>query len=458
MGRATDYLSVAQFDLLRWVADGCQDGVYAGSSHRVSARALHNRGYLCVSGSGATWAAVITDEGTRRLQGEAKRIEAERERARKEEQARAEREREQQQLRDRAAQLLHDVIEAGGRLALGADAAAEDVRRMQNSLAESGQLPEGQRLAQEPTRMDPVLGVTVYLEPDFAVLTAKRSFDVPRQLRDPHPAVAEFQSKKALVSKTQIGRAARFLQALISAVTEVGWKVPDKPRGMSRGRGEPIPDLLLRLPSRELVVTIRELDERGRRQPAYLTETDYYSRTERTTANKHFQASGNLAVTIAKTWEDHTVLSIRDTVSSSIEDQLPTLIRTLEVAEAEADWSLKEESRRTEIRQARWEEVKAEAFIKLTYERNAELLRNQLQRREAADTMRAYAAEVEAQAEHLDDPAAEEAKKWSEWIRQHAARTDPVNGPLRLLRVTSASRQDLEPHMSGWSAYGPYRS
>lgn len=60
--------------------------------------------------------------------------------------------------------------------------------------------------------MDPFLGVTVYLEPDFEASTAMRSFDIPRQLRNPHPAVVEFQSKKALVSKAEISRAARFLQ------------------------------------------------------------------------------------------------------------------------------------------------------------------------------------------------------------------------------------------------------
>lgn len=225
MGRATTHLSVAQFDLLRWVAAGCQDGVYDGSAHRVSARALHNRGLLGVTGSGTTWTARITADGTRRLNEEATRIEAERERVRREEQAKATRVQEQHQLRDRATQLLHDVITAGGRLDLGPDADPEDIRRMQNSLAGSGHLPKGQRLAQEPTRMDPVLGVTVYLEPDYEALIVMRSFDVPRQLRDPHQAVAEFQNKKALVSKAQVRRAARFLQALVSAATEIGWKM-----------------------------------------------------------------------------------------------------------------------------------------------------------------------------------------------------------------------------------------
>lgn len=156
MGRATNHLTVPQFDLLKWVAGGCKDGTYEGTSHRVSARSLHNRGFLRISGSGKTWAAQITPDGTRRLDEEAHRIEAERERARQEEQARLEREREKQQLREKATTLLHDVIAAGGRLDLGPDVDPQEVQRMQSSLAQSGLLPQGQRVAQEPTRMDPV--------------------------------------------------------------------------------------------------------------------------------------------------------------------------------------------------------------------------------------------------------------------------------------------------------------
>lgn len=333
MGRSADYLSVAQFDLLQWVADGCKGGVYQGSSHRVSARALHNRGFIRVAGSGATWAAQITPDGTRRLQEEAKRIEAEREHLRRQEEARAAREREQQQLRDRAAELLQNVVAAGGRLDLGPDADSDDIRRMQSSLAQSGLLPEGQRLAQEPTRMDPVFGVTVYLEPDFATLTALRTFTVPGQLRDPHPAVVSFRDKKDLVSKAEVGRAARILQALATAATTVGWKATGRPPNEGYGRHQPDPDLILRLPSRDVVVSIRELDQRGRRVTAFITETDYYTRTTRTIANKNFEGSGKLEVKLSKKWEDETVLSIRDEPGAPIEDQLPTLIRTLEVAE-----------------------------------------------------------------------------------------------------------------------------
>jgi hypothetical protein len=457
MGRAVSHLTVAQFDLLRWVAEGCKDGVYEGTSRRVSARSLHNRGFLQVSGSGNTWGARITPDGNRRLVEEGKRVERERERVRLAEQVRLDREREQHQLRDRATKLLHDVVEAGGRLDLGANADPQDVRRMQGGLAQAGLLPEGQRLAQEPTRMDPILGVTVYLEPDFDALTSVRTFNVPRQLRDPHSAVAAFQGRKALVSKAQIGRAARFLQALVSAATETGWQVYSKAPNMSRGRGEPGPDLSLRLPSRELLVTIRELAQNGRRVQAYTTESDYYTRTERVVANRHFQASGRLEVTIRKAWEDQTVVSLEDTDRATLEEQLPTLIRKLEIGEAEAEWSREDEVRRSEIRKTRWEEVKQEAFTKLSYGRNADRLRDELERRHSAAMMRTYAEEVEAQSDQLADPDREEARKWAFWIREHADRTHHINGPLRLLRVTSASHDELQPYMDGWSTHGPYR-
>ncbi|MFV8316249.1 hypothetical protein [Mycobacterium sp. 23] len=457
MANAAPRLTVAQFDLLRWVSGGCKNGVYEGTSYRVSARSLHNRGLVRVTGKSATWNASITPEGTRMLEAEARRVEVERDRARREAETKAQKEREQAQLRERAVELLGRVIAAGGRLDVGTGVTADEVAKLCNNLRLSGALPVGQRLAHEPTRMDPVFGVTIYLEPDFAVLTSLRTFAVPGQLRNPHPAVAAFRDKKALVSKAEVGRAARFLQALVTASITVGWKVTGRPRNEGYGRNLPDPDLIVRLPSQELVVSIRELDERGRRVTAFVTETDYYTSTTRTIANRHFEPSAKLEVRLSKKWDDQTLLSIRDEPGSPIEDQLPTLIRALEIAEAESEWSRKEEQRRHAIREVRWEEAKKEAFVKVAYDRNAAQLGEQLDRRQAAAAMRMYADDIESRTEEVDDPARTEATEWAAWIRQHADHVDPLSGPLRLLRVTSASHDELGPHMNGWSTHGPYR-
>lgn len=457
MARSPDHLTVAQFDLLTWVSKGCPEGVYEGASHRVSARALHNRGLVRVSGRGASWTAVITPQGKQRLKDEAERAEAERERRRLEAEAEAERERERQRFRQHAIEVLDAVVAAGGRADLGATVTSQEMVRIEAFLAREGLLPAEQRLADEPTRMDPTLGVTAYLEPDFDALTQPRKLAVPRQLRDPHPAVVAFQEKRSLVSKAQLGRAARFLQAVVLSAVDLGWKVPKRVQNYSDGRGGESPDLALKLPSREVVLTLRELDERGRRATAYVTETDYYTRARRTTANKNFSASGRLEVTVTKQWDQDRILTLRDADGATLEEQLPALVRTLEIGEAEATWSAKENERRARIREARWNEVKKEAFAKLAQERNAARLRDELARREKAAAMHQYATEVEARAAALSPPDGEAAREWAAWIRDHADQINPINGPLRVETVTSCSHEELQPHMDGWSTYGPYR-
>jgi hypothetical protein len=147
----------------------------------------------------------------------------------------------------------------------------------------------------------------------------------------------------------------------VNAVTEMGWSAPAKVQAGYASRGEPSPDLSIRVASREFQVVIRELDERGRPGRAFITQTDYLTHAERTIANKSFSASGKLEVTLTRGWERHPVLSQRDTGKSTLEDQLPALIRSLEIDKAEADWARQEEERRSEIREERWKEVKREA-------------------------------------------------------------------------------------------------
>lgn len=145
-------------------------------------------------------------------------------------------------------------------------------------------------------------GLSMSLEPDFEALTPLRAFTGPRQLRSSHPCVAAFQDRRQYVSRPQIPRAARYLQGLVLAADQMGWAVPPKTPTGYGGRGEASPDLSVRLPSCEVTVTIRELDQRGRPGLAFITRTDYYTRTERTAAVKSFAASGRLEVTVAKGW------------------------------------------------------------------------------------------------------------------------------------------------------------
>lgn len=71
--------------------------------------------------------------------------------------------------------------------------------------------------------------------------------------------------------------------------------------------------------------------------------------------------------------------------------------------------------------------------------------------------MIAYVDEITACAAQLPEPEAAAALEWAGWIRRHAERTSPLNAPLHMVEITSCTHQELQPHVNGWSTYGPYR-
>ena len=61
-------LNEAQVALLRWIAEGCPDGVMEGHFYRISASALRSKGLVKVSGHGRTWSAKPTKAGQEYLE------------------------------------------------------------------------------------------------------------------------------------------------------------------------------------------------------------------------------------------------------------------------------------------------------------------------------------------------------------------------------------------------------
>lgn len=63
--RSTIHLNDKQQAVLAWIVQGCPPGVYPEDrySHRVTARALKNRGLVELSGHGEAWRAVPTERG-----------------------------------------------------------------------------------------------------------------------------------------------------------------------------------------------------------------------------------------------------------------------------------------------------------------------------------------------------------------------------------------------------------
>ena len=68
MARRNIPLNAAQVEVLTWVRDGCREGVYKDWSHRIIARALHNRGLVAITGRGIGWNASLTEDGVHYLE------------------------------------------------------------------------------------------------------------------------------------------------------------------------------------------------------------------------------------------------------------------------------------------------------------------------------------------------------------------------------------------------------
>ncbi len=452
------HLTRAQFAILTAIAENAEAGRTSEIANRRTLLALRDRGLIRLTGSRSGWAATITPDGQRRVDQEARRL---REKAAREAAEAAEKERQAREAalaQQRAADLMDRLLSAG-RVDVAHDYTESELLRIEREARRLGTLPEGEKLAHEHIRMDPDLGFTLYLRPDYEQRIPVRTLKAPGRVpKTKHPAVERFLERRANVSKGSIPRAGRFLQGVVDACDIVGWKVTDK---VSRSFGgndiHSATDLEFRIGSTtyELAISEAAAGNRRRSPSPYVQEWDYYrGHTSKTVANKAFEPSGRLTVTVTTGWGATDLFRLSDEPGAPLEDQLAVLIRKLELRVAEEKWEWQERERRQKIRQERGEEIRAAVFEKVRYERNAKQAVRQLKDRQTATWLRDYANEVDLRAGQLDGEAAVAAGEWAKWLRDHAARVDPLNGDLNIISKIQATPDELQPHMKGWSPHG----
>lgn len=353
----------------------------------MSARALFDRDLITLVGPAKSWRAKITPEGARRLAQEKDRRDREQRRAR----VAAERIRQKQEadarLRRQGTRLLEDVLAAGGRAHVSPGRfTSHDLTCIEQSIRDSDACPAGEMLTHEPHRMDEALGWSLYPRPDFDACISVSACTVPRQLRNPHPAVVAFQQRRQRVSKPNVQRAARLLQGIVNASLQRGWKVRHQGATASMYDGErQASDVEVVLPRLGVQVLVHELDQRGRTGRAFTAEHDHSGSSDKVLPSRWFQGSGRLQVTVSRYgWDTAPILQIRDESKTTVEDQVPSLVRALEIQGAEAEWEQRERQRKSTLREERRLEIYTEAVVKVREERNAEQATAQLEARRLA--------------------------------------------------------------------------
>lgn len=449
------HLSLKQHAVLQWVASGSPTGALDDASHHQTLTSLRGRGLVQLRKSSTGWVASITSDGTRRVERERARV-AEKESREAAEAAERQRQAKAEHDSQVAAKDLLDRIHDTGRIEVGKTFNETELLKIERAAHRLDLLPAGEKLAHEHTRMDPALGYTVFLRPDYEQRVLPRNVRAPvRMPKSPHPMVTAFVKRRANVSKASIARAGRFLQGLADTANELGWKVPSKaPNSYSRDNEAKV-DLQLRIRSQIYEVKIWEADERNRHSRPYVEQWDHYAgRTSKTVANKDFIPSGRLHVSVSVGWDNRTLLQLGGTPGAPLENQLKVLLRKLEIHLAEEDWEHQERERRNRIRKERGDEVRAAAVERVRHERNAKRARDQLRDRQLANSLRQFAEEV---ADHAAGLAGEEhaaAVEWAAWLKRHAEEVDPLNGPLETVRQFNPTADELRPHMGDWSTYG----
>lgn len=437
MPHSPSFLNDRQLQVLAWVVAGCPEGSFPPGdyAHRITARALESRGLLTVTGRGATWSAEATDDGVTRLAAEQSA------------------ERVQERALTAGAQLIADVLSAGGSLDVsGTVAPRTDWDALVRNANQSKIRPSGQWLTREAGAGS---GRTILrFKPNYWELTEKPDVPVPSRLRTPHTAVRKYAEDVDwhYVSKSLVPRATRVLEALARAGERIGMEVRagqpwwNPPRTWQQSR-QVASHLDVRHEGHSSRIVIREMKGEGsvRRDPIRRPN----SRLPQWQEMQHytFVPSGRLEVEVDG--PGLSPLVVRDTRSQTLESQLGRVLQAIEVGALEARDLAKVVAERESLARERWESAIAQAEAAWELEQRVDLLTQRAEEWERRDRVARYVTALEL-LPHLEADDA----RWLDWA-QHWLRSTSTPLPGRAFKLPAPRRDELQRHLRGWSAYGP---
>jgi hypothetical protein len=442
-------LNELQVRVLRWIADGCPDGVFDGYEHRVSAAALRTRGLVQISGRGPTWSATMTESGKRALDGGEVRAPADSERER---------------TLSATEQLIADVIAAGGTLRVPAYRGGEG--RNYPQLVRAAQywrkIPEGKRLQ--------IVGVGL-VETEIRLVDGPPATDiasgavpVPQRLTKPHPVAAAFRNdtERHEVARANIARATRVVHAIAVEGGRRGYEVAPAPESQAeRGR-----DRWTASNHGHLVITIRghsyrlriseeKVKTRGpwEMEVRHWADVPFPQNAPRNAAKGAYDAkgTGRLAIVIDGGYaRQGRQATFADRRSWTLEERLPDLFRELEIRSAEDDYRDLERKREAEERQRRWELAMEEARMRFVEAKREAALTDQLTNWQRAEVASRY---LDVLLKRF--PEAPETQELIAWLRDYIERIDPLTIAPRLPEIGEIKSDELRPFLGNLSPYGP---
>lgn len=406
-------LTLAQIEILRWVQEGCPGDEREDNGRRVSVAALRNRRLVTTKGSGPSWSAAITAEGTAYL-GQVDSTEPPTPRA----------------PASVTQQLVDDIVAAGGTLEVQTRSYGNphlpDYDQRAQAAVRHGRVPNDKRLFVRHVRHG-FLELSLLDVP--AEIAAVENVNVPARVSRYHAAarVVRESPMQLDLSRAVSSRVARILHALASSAEVHGFTVvaPDvsMPRYLQARSSRHPGAFLFRKDSCDLPVTITE----SSKDPGRLT-----------LALDRWGASGR-----PSNWGDRR--------SWQLEDKLTDVLRELLVRVAEHEDREAEKKREAERRRIEWEQAMVVARERHAEAYRSQVLLDEVQRWDTAGKIRGYLEAMGRRAS--DDP---DATAWIAWASEYAERLDPLSSRVSLPPApTDPSPEELRPFLGGLSPFGP---
>lgn len=462
-------LNEAQEAVLRWIGDGCPDGVYEGYSHRVSAAALRTRGLVHIQGRGANWRAELTATGAayqNRLKTSPPLVEPAALPPATQSAKPAPKPKPKPKPRrvGPTEQLMRDLVAAGGvlRVPRWRNQGDPDYGQLVRAAELWDKVPGGKRIETEWVEGGQT-EIRLVDAPEGSVIEAK-PVSVPARLTKPHPVARQYRGDTAhhRVSRASLSRCARIIHALATECERRGYEMKNgrrEPKTDNRraGRASDRADFTIQVRGHSYPLNLSEekVPERGAWEgQERLRKTDYYTRQlgiEPRIGRYDKEGTGRLTITLASGYSRHGRPSTwADRRSWKLEDKLPDLLREIEMRVVEDEHREAEERRQEEERQRQWEAAMERAKAQFVEAHRAEMLTSQIERWQQATLATAYLEALEAA--HGDDP---DAAEWIAWARSYVERLDPLSVAPRMPEVPEPKPDGLKPFLGGLSPYGP---
>lgn len=413
-------LNPKQQAVLEWVVQGCPPEVYTNDvyAHRITARALENRGLVEISGHGPSWAAVPTERGRRWPEAD------------------------------------HEDGPRRGTSAKpkksAADESSQDVGATSDSKQQAEQAPASSSEGAESP--DPRQGGT----DEASVHVPKRrktgkdeTIPMPERITKPHAAIRVITDHPARlgVPTGQRRRALLILHAFVQEGLRRGWTVTEIPstKRQDRWSGRTIKEspglTLFTVDAGEASIDVRlsMLQDRTLHTPTPDEVAEQQRYSWKRPPKYDYTPSLRMRLELSRS-TDHT-LKLDDTVTTCIEDKLLRGVLRIEEWAVEAREAV-ERRRQHEIEEAerrrRASELRERAQRYTSWHETLEALRaDVIRHRELTDVVAALRETVERRGP--DHEHAQPLGEYLAWSEQHLEESDP----LRRISLPKGDRPDL---------------